>query len=184
VFGGVLHGEDLHPAPQFALGVAGQGGAQQPFEVRLVEEGGLREAVVAVRIVAPELGHDPVPGVQQPQAVGGSGEGRELLVDARRLEDPAHLVVHGDGARQRVDVPVAFQENAAHAPAGEQDRGGDADRARPHDDHRGDVRRVARGGLIRVHARLTSRSVRLGRRKVDEIISVDLMSRQRMCGDP
>lgn len=131
----LLDADDLRPTAQFALRAPGEGVAQQPLQLGLVEHAGLRVAVMAV-LGAAELGHHPVPGVQQPQPARRTGDRGELLPHARGLEDPADLVVGGDGAREGVEVPVAFQDHRADSAPGEEESGGHAHRSGADDDHR------------------------------------------------
>jgi hypothetical protein len=105
--------------------------------------------VVAV-LGAPELGHHPVPGVQQPQPFRRAGYCGELLTDARRLEDAMDFVVGCDGAGERVDVLVAFEDDTADSAPGQEKGGGHAHRPGP-DDHDGHT-----CGFIDGHVRLTS----------------------------
>ena len=63
---GAVQPADLGPAAQVDQRVLFDPGEQQFFQVGLVEHVRLREAVHAWLLVAAELGHDAVPGVEQP----------------------------------------------------------------------------------------------------------------------
>ena len=103
------------------------------------------EAVVAGLELAAELGHHPVPGIEQAQSAAGPGAGQEGLADADAVQDAGDLVVEVDGAGQRVGLRVALEHGDRDAPVGEQQRGGAADRAGADDDDR--IRRVGAVGV-------------------------------------
>jgi hypothetical protein len=65
----------------------------QLFQVGLVEHVRLREAVLAGLVVAAELGHHAVAGVEQPQPAAGPGPGQEALGHADPVQGPGDLVV-------------------------------------------------------------------------------------------
>ena len=104
-------------------------GEQQFFQVGLVEHVGLREAVLAGLLVAAELGHHVVPGVQQAQSAAGAGPGQEALAHADPVQDPGDLVVQVYRAGQRVGLPVAFQQGDGNPGVGEQEGRGTPGRA-------------------------------------------------------
>ena len=92
---------------------------QQLLQVRLVEHVGLRDAVHAGGRPA-ELGHDLMPGVEQPQAAARPGAGQELLADARPAQRAGHLVVQVHRPRQRVRRGVPFQHDYGDPRVGQQ----------------------------------------------------------------
>ena len=109
-------------------------GEQQLFQVGLVEHVGLREAVLAGLVVAAELGHHAVPGVEQAQSAAGPGPGQESLAHADPVQGPGDLVVQVYRAGQRVGLGVAFQQGDGDPGVGEQERRGAAGRAGADDD--------------------------------------------------
>ena len=129
-------------------------GEQQLFQVGLVEHVGLREAMLAGLVVAAELGHHAVAGVEQAQPAAGPGPGQESLADADPVQDPGDLVVQVYRAGQGVGLGVAFQEGDGDPEVGEQEGRGAAGRSCAHGDDGflGDA-------VLVVHSRALSRQV-------------------------
>ena len=94
-------------------------GEHQLFQVGLVEHVRLREAVHAWLVVAAELGHDAVAGVEQAQPAAGPGPGQEFLADADPVQGPGDLVVQVHRAGQGVGLGVAFQQGDGDPEVGE-----------------------------------------------------------------
>ena len=95
----IIQPADLGAAAERDQRVPLDPGEHQLFQVGLVEHVRLREAVLAGLVVAAELGHDAVPGVQQAQSAAGPGPGQEALADADPVQGPGDLVVQVHGAR-------------------------------------------------------------------------------------
>jgi hypothetical protein len=89
---------DLHTAPEVDQRVPVDLVEQQRLQVGLVEHVGRGEAVVTGPDVAAELGHHPVPGVEQAQPAAGPGAGQEGVADADAVQGTGNLVVEVDGA--------------------------------------------------------------------------------------
>ena len=85
-------------------------------------------------VLAAELGHDTVPGVEQEEPAAGAGPGLESLTDTGAVQGPGDFVIEVDGAGQRVGLGVAFQQGDGNAEIGEQEGRGAADRAGADDD--------------------------------------------------
>ena len=136
-------------------------GEQQLFQVGLVEHVRLREAVLAGLVVAAELGHHAVPGVEQAQPAAGPGPGQEALADADPVQGPGDLVVQVHRAGQRVGLGVAFQQGDGNPEVGEQEGRGAAGRAGADDDDglagRGVLVVHGRGPFLRVTSRWSGR---------------------------
>jgi hypothetical protein len=125
---------------------------QELFEVGLVEHVRLREAVQADLVLAAELGHDAVAGVEQAQPAAGAGPRQESLADADPAKRPGDFVVEVDGPRQRMGLEVAFQQGDGNALVGEQEGRGAADRAGTDDDDAVPAAGVCLGvGVLVVH---------------------------------
>ena len=101
-------------------------GEQQFFQVGLVEHVRLREAVFTALVLAAELGHDAVVGVEQPQPAAGPGPGQETLADGDPVQDPDDLVVQVHRARQRVGPGAALQQGDRDPEVGQQEGRGTA----------------------------------------------------------
>jgi len=162
---GAVHPEHLGSAPEVDKRVPGDPGEHQLFQVRLVEHVRLREAVHPGLLVAAELGHDAVPGVEQAQPAAGPGPGQELLADADPVQGPGDLVVQVHGAGEGMGFGVAFQEGDGYPEAGEQQGCGAANRAGADDDDRfpGGVVLVVHGALPFSVGRSWSATARSGR---------------------
>ena len=151
----VLQPADVGPAAEVDQRVLLHPGQHELFQVGLVEHVRLREPVDAGLMLAAELGHHLVPGVEQPQPAAGPGPAQEAVADADLAEDPGHLVVQVDRAGQGVGPGVTFQQCDGFPDVGEQEGRGAADRARTdHDDtalpgagHPGVAVLVLHGGL-------------------------------------
>ena len=94
-------------------------GEHQLFQVGLVEHVRLREAVLADLVVAAELGHHAVAGVEQAQPAAGPGPGQESLAHADPVQGPGDLVVQVHRAGQRVRLGLAFQQGNGDPEVGE-----------------------------------------------------------------
>jgi hypothetical protein len=131
---GAVQPEHLAPAAEADQRVLRDPGEQQLFQVGLVEHVRLREAVLAGPPVAAELGHDPVPGIQQAQPAAGPGSGQESVADADPVQGPGELVVQVHRPREGMGFGVAFQDGDGDPEVGKQEGGGAADRADADDD--------------------------------------------------
>ena len=136
-------------------------GEHQLFQVGLVEHVRLREAVLAGLVVAAELGHHAVPGVEQAQSAAGPGPGQESLADADPVQGPGDLVVQVHRAGQRVGLGVAFQQGDGNPEVGEQEGRGAAGRSCADDDDGflgcGVLVVHGRGPFLRVSSRWSGR---------------------------
>ena len=119
----VIRGRSLRGRRQFQL------------EVGLVHQRALWPPVHPGRRVARELGEHPVGAVQQAEARHRPAARRDRVGDARVLEDAEDLVVQVDGAGQRIGGAVLLEHEDVEPPVGQQEGGGQADRAGPHHDH-------------------------------------------------
>src|SRR5580700_1026052 len=126
---GAVYSGHLGPAAEVDQRMPLDPGEQQFFEVGLVEHVRLGEAVLAWLVVAAELGHDAVPGVEQAQPAAGPGPGQESLADADPVQGPGDLVVQVHRAGQGVGLGVAFQQGDRDPGIGEQEGDGAAGRA-------------------------------------------------------
>ena len=115
--------------------MAGETGPQQAFQLGLVEHAGLREPVDPGGLGTSELGQYPRVGIEQPQALRGPGDGRELRADTHPRQDPVDLVVEVHGPRPGEHVRVAIEDQAVHTLLSQQGGCGDSGRTGPdHDD--------------------------------------------------
>ena len=101
-------------------------------------------------VLAAELGHDAVIGVEQAQPAARPGPGQESLADADPPKRPGDFVIEVDGARQRMGLGVAFQQGDGYPEVGEQEGGGAADRAGADDDDAVSAAGVCLGGRVLV----------------------------------
>ena len=99
------------PPRSVAERVAGEVGAQERLELRLVEHGGLGKAVPAPVGAPRELGQHRHVGPDEPQTVAGPRHRGELVAHAQSGQDAVDLVVEVHGPGLRVDrlPPVEHQ---------------------------------------------------------------------------
>lgn len=117
---GAVDRVDFDAAVQVDQGMLVDPLEEQGFQVGLVEHVGPGKAVVGRLGGAAELGHHPVPGVEQAQPAGGPGGGQEGVADADAVQGAGDLVVEVDRAGQRVGLWVAFDQGDRDAAVGEQ----------------------------------------------------------------
>ena len=126
---GTVQPDNLGPAAKVDQRVPGDPVKQERFQVGLVEHVRLREAVHPWVLVAAELGHDAVPGVEQAQAAGGPRPGQERLADTDPMQDPGDLVIQVHRPGQRMRLCVAFEQGDGDPETGQEQGRGAADRA-------------------------------------------------------
>ena len=145
---------DLGPAAQRGERVAGEVGAQERLELRLVEHGGLGKAVPAPVGASRELGQHRHVGPDEPQTVAGPRHRGELVAHAQSGQDAVDLVVEVHGPGLRVDRLPPVEDQALDPVTGEQCRGRQPGRAGA-DDHDGGA-----GDVPGVHGLTPSRTMR------------------------
>src|SRR4029453_4685294 len=150
---GAVDRVDFDAAVQVDQGMLAHPLAQQGFQVGLVEHVGPGKAVVGRLGGAAELGHHPVPGVEQAQPAGGSGGGQEGVADADAVQGAGDLVVEVDRAGRRGGRGGALDQGDREGEVGERQRAGAADRAGADDD---DLAGIHGGGVLPV-GRVTAR---------------------------
>ena len=132
---GAGHADDLDTGPDVDPRVP-DGAAQQIVEVGLVEQVGCGMPVDTGARVAVERGEGPQPRVEQPQPGGGPADPGEAVGDSGELQHPHALVVEVHRAGEGPGPRVAFEHHRGDAVAGQQQRGGEPDRAGTDDDDR------------------------------------------------
>ena len=132
---GAGHAGDLDTGPDVDPRVP-DGAAQQIVEVGLVEQVGCGMPVDTGARVAVERGEGPQPRVEQPQPGGGPADPGEAVGDPGELQHPHALVVEVHRAGERPGPRVAFEHHRGDTVAGQQQRGGEPDRAGTDDDDR------------------------------------------------
>ena len=121
---------------------------------------------------------------EQLQTLRGPGDRRELVGDAQSGEDPVDFVVQMNGARLRVDVRPAVEDQAVDAVLRKQCRRGDAGRPGADDHHRDEA------GIV-VHAYLDPVALRAeidlavvgGDARLDDIAVVQVLGVLGLAGE-
>ena len=116
--------EHLDVTAQAGMRVPSEVGAQQLFELGLIEHAGRWKTMASQPGIAVELGQYRHVAIDEPQAVGRAGYLGELAGDPEPGQDPVDLVVEVNRARLRIHLRPAIQHEAVHTVLGQQRGGG------------------------------------------------------------